>query len=118
MKAFQLLHRRCGGQRWGINDLNLFDVVDEEVEAGLPAAAHSPYSMGRSQRPNHGNPPAEDRATEDDIDDEDDPTVWVVAPKCDDARRNVDDADDEEKYRQENEVVGMGICLHVTPPVQ
>lgn len=118
MKAFQLLHRRCAGQRWWINDLNLFDVVDEKVEAGLATAAHIAHPVGRAHRPDHRNPPAEDRATEDNIGDEDDPTVRVVASECHDARRDVDDADNEEKYAQENEVVGMGICLHVTPPAK
>lgn len=101
----------------GINDLNFFDVVDEKVEAGLAAAAHIAHPVGRAHRPDHRNPPAEDRATEHDIDDEDDPTVRMVASECHDARRDVDDADDEEKG-QEKQVVGIGICLHVTPPAR
>ena len=70
MKAFQLLRKGCLGQRRRIDDLNRFHVVDEQVEAGLPAAACRAYSVSRSYRLDQRDPPADDRAAEGDIDDE------------------------------------------------
>jgi len=80
VKAFQRL-RKGMGQRRRIDDLNLFHVVDEQVEAGLPAAACRAHSVSRPLRPDQRDPPADDRTAEGDIDNEDDPTVRV-------ARRN------------------------------
>ena len=82
MEAFQLLHRGCLWQRWRIDDLNLFHVVDEEVEAGLSGAACGAHPVSRSHRPDHRDPPTDDGAAEGDVDDEDDPTVRVVTPEC------------------------------------
>lgn len=118
METFQLLHGGCLWQRWRVDELNLLHVVDEQVETRLAPAAGRSYPVSRPHGPHHRYSPSDDRAAEGDIDDHDDPTVWVVAPECHEGRRDVDDADDEEKYRQENKVVGMGICLHVTPPAK
>jgi hypothetical protein len=87
------------GQRRRIDDLNLFHVVDEQVEAGLPAAACRAYSVSRPLRPDQRDPPADDRTAEGDVDDEDDPTVRVVAPECEQRRGGIDGADDQQDDR-------------------
>lgn len=96
MEAFQLLSDGWMRYRWRLDDLNLFRIVDEEVKPGLATAARRANSMSRPHRPDQRDPPANDGAAEGDIDDEDDPTVRVVAPECHDARHDVDDADNEE----------------------
>jgi hypothetical protein len=77
VKAFQLLRKGCLGQRRRIDDLNRFHVVDEQVEAGLPAAACRAHSVSRPHRPDQRDPPADDRTAEADIDNEDQPTVLI-----------------------------------------
>lgn len=123
MKAFQLLNRRRAGQRWRIDELNLFHIVDEEVEAGFPAAAGRAHPVSRPHRPDHRDAPADDRAAEGDIDNEDDPSVRVVAPECDDARHDVDDAGNQKTYYEEDDesgVVrwGLGDWMHITKPAE
>jgi len=89
VKAFQLLRKGCLGQRRRIDDLKLFHVVDEQVEAGLPAAACRANSVSRPHRPDQRDPPADDRTAEGDIDNENDPTVRVVAPEWEQRRGGI-----------------------------
>ncbi len=97
MKALQLLSDGRLWQRWRLDDLNPFHVVDEEVETGFPATTRRPHAVSCPHRPDQRDPPTDDGAAEGDVDDKDDPAVRVVAPECYDARDDVDDAGDE-KY--------------------
>jgi hypothetical protein len=67
--------------------------------------------------------PADNGATESEIDDEDQPSVWMIVAERHNAWQDIDDADDEEDNCHKKKIEGMAVhwclrsCRHATPPV-
>jgi hypothetical protein len=64
-----------------VRRLNLFHIVDEKVEVGFTAAARGTWLVNRARGPDRATPQPMMGAAEGDVDDEDQPTVRMVATK-------------------------------------